>query len=317
MKNIYIDPAYSTTRLVIQERPVIENKLEDKYTTVLILPKGEGGRQGEGGLRTQDYFKRSLPGKPLIAVITVVFNGEQYLEETILSVIGQTYDNVEYIIIDGGSTDGTLDIIHKYEHAIDYWVSEKDEGIYDAMNKGMVLASGQWINFMNAGDSFVSDIGVLQSYDANKTPMVYGDALVVDFQGKILYSSGRRVTTQDLFDSMPICHQAIFYSRHFILPYENRYKIIADRVMTVSLMRSTFFSEYDNRIQIRYIEGGVSNQLRSAQLREEAAFLSSNNRLTIYLRLSILFRIYAIGPLYDILKKIGLIRIYRAVKYGF
>ena len=96
----------------------------------------------------------TLDKLPLISIITVVFNGEKYLEETIQSVINQTYPNVEYIIIDGGSTDGTLDIIKKYEHAIDYWVSEPDRGIYDAMNKGIVLKMGKWVAFLGAGDVY-------------------------------------------------------------------------------------------------------------------------------------------------------------------
>ncbi|WP_219995008.1 glycosyltransferase family 2 protein [Thermodesulfovibrio sp. Kuro-1] len=93
---------------------------------------------------------------PLITVITVVLNGEKYLEQTIQSVINQTYPNVEYIIIDGGSTDGTLDIIKKYEDYIDYWVSEKDRGIYDAMNKGVKVALGSWIGFLGSGDFYFS-----------------------------------------------------------------------------------------------------------------------------------------------------------------
>jgi len=93
---------------------------------------------------------------PLITVITVVLNGAKTLEQTIESVINQTYPNVEYIIIDGGSTDGTLDIIKKYENYIDYWVSEKDEGIYDAMNKGTILASGIYIYYLGAGDMLLN-----------------------------------------------------------------------------------------------------------------------------------------------------------------
>ncbi|MCX7738944.1 MAG: glycosyltransferase [Hydrogenothermaceae bacterium] len=90
---------------------------------------------------------------PLITVITVVFNGEKYLEETIQSVINQTYPNVEYIIIDGGSADKTLDLINKYERYIDYWVSEKDKGIY-AWNKVLTLSFGHWLSFLGSDDYF-------------------------------------------------------------------------------------------------------------------------------------------------------------------
>ncbi len=151
-----LNPNYSTTRLVTQIVPIIEKKPEDKFETVLFLPEGEG-RQGEGGLRTQVYFKQSLPDKPLITVITVVFNGAKHLEETILSVINQTYDNVEYIIIDGGSTDGTLDIMKKYQEAVDYWISEKDRGLYEAMNKGILASTGKYIFFSGTDDQIIQN----------------------------------------------------------------------------------------------------------------------------------------------------------------
>ena len=104
METVCLDKNYSTTRLVTKNKP------DEKSGTTLFLPKNEE-RKGEGGLRTKGYFKKSYPDKPLVTVITVVFNGEKYLEETIKSVVEQTYDNVEYLIIDGGSTDNTLNII--------------------------------------------------------------------------------------------------------------------------------------------------------------------------------------------------------------
>jgi GT2 family glycosyltransferase len=100
------------------------------------------------------YDKLGIRELPLVSVVTVVFNGETYLEETIKSVLNQTYPNVEYIIIDGGSKNGTLSIIHRYEDAIDYWISEKDTGMYDALNKGFSLATGSIFAWLNSDDIY-------------------------------------------------------------------------------------------------------------------------------------------------------------------
>jgi glycosyltransferase involved in cell wall biosynthesis len=151
-----LNPQYSTTRIVTKEQPRIENDPSSKVQTTLFLPS-HPQRKGEGGLRTKGYFKKSFNDNPLVSIITVVFNGAEHIEQTIKSVISQTYPNIEYIIIDGGSIDGTLDIIKKYENNVDYFVSEPDRGIYDAMNKGIDLANGEWLNFMNAGDSFYNE----------------------------------------------------------------------------------------------------------------------------------------------------------------
>jgi len=176
INSIGLNEKYSTTRLLTKEKPEIVNNPEDKFETVLFLPEGEN-RKGEGGLRTKGYFKKSYEDKSLISIVTVVYNGEKYLEETIQNVINQTYDNVEYIIIDGGSTDGTLDIIKKYEDRVDYWASEKDSGIYDAMNKGISLFSGDYLFFLGA-DDFIKNTNIL--YEVNKElninyNLVYGN----------------------------------------------------------------------------------------------------------------------------------------------
>lgn len=152
MELFELNPDYSTTRFVTREVPRIKDSPDATFKSVLFLPENEERGRVEGGLRIQGYFKRNLPDKPLLTVITAVFNGAQHLEETILSVIGQTYDNVEYIIIDGGSTDGTLDIIHQYDDAIDYWISEKDSGVYDAWNKGIKISTASWILFIGSDD---------------------------------------------------------------------------------------------------------------------------------------------------------------------
>lgn len=107
-----------------------------------------------GGLRTRGRFKRSDPDQPLVSVITAVLNGARDLERSIVSVIGQTYRQIEFIIVDGKSTDATIDVIERYDGSIDYWISEHDRGIYDAWNKGVALANGEWIAFLGAGDAY-------------------------------------------------------------------------------------------------------------------------------------------------------------------
>jgi glycosyltransferase involved in cell wall biosynthesis len=120
--------------------------------------------------------------KPLVSIITVVFNGVATLEDTIKSVLSQRYDNIEYIIIDGGSNDGTVDIIRKYEKHLDHWISEADSGIYDAMNKGLALASGEIVGFLNS-DDFYSDCFVLEkianTFLSPEVEGCYGDLIYV------------------------------------------------------------------------------------------------------------------------------------------
>ena len=117
----------------------------------LLLPRGPG-RVSEGGLRTRGWFKITGPDAPLVSVVTVVLNSRSLLEQTIRSVLAQTHDNIEYVVIDGGSSDGTVDIIREHDHAIDYWVSEPDQGISEAFNKGIGTATGEMVGILNAGD---------------------------------------------------------------------------------------------------------------------------------------------------------------------
>ena len=146
--------------------------------------------------------------KPLISIITVIYNDGKKLEETILSILSQTYDNLEFIIIDGSSTDGTIDIIKKYEDKIDYWISEKDSGIFDAMNKGILAAKGDYINFMNAGDFFIRKNLVKEIVDilnSEEIDFLYGD---VNVGNNNIITNKIRYNTQFIYKT--ICHQVIF-----------------------------------------------------------------------------------------------------------
>ena len=147
-----------------------------------------------------------------ISVITVTYNASSYLEKTIQSILSQDYPNIEYLIIDGCSSDGTVDIIKRYEDAITYWVSEPDRGIYDAMNKGAEKATGEWINFMNAGDCFVSAETVTRFVDvvASETDIAYGDSwLVHPMSGEKQYLPVRGIEVLEI-PAMPFTHQSVF-----------------------------------------------------------------------------------------------------------
>ncbi len=164
-----------------------------------------------------------------ISVVTVCYNAVDLIEGTIKSVVDQTYADVEYIIIDGKSTDGTTDIIRKYEGKITYWVSEPDKGIYDAMNKGIKAATGDYIIFMNAGDKFAGN-KVLERVAPH-----LGRHTVVSGRWNRCYSNGnvKKATpknTDALKIEMPICHQATFtkLAYHKENPFDTSFRLSAD-----------------------------------------------------------------------------------------
>jgi len=165
--------------------------------------------------------------QPLITIITVTYNAENVLEETIQSVLSQNYSNIEYIIIDGGSTDGTLKIIKHYEKEINKWITQDDHGTYDAMNKGVKLSSGKYVNFMNAGDTFVNQsvISTFIKQIESDYDLYYGGANM-HITNNEYYKAGNT----DFYNTVPICHQAIFTKRNLLInnPFDLKYKIASD-----------------------------------------------------------------------------------------
>ena len=167
---------------------------------------------------------------PLISIVTVSYNAVSTIEQTILSVINQMYPNIEYIIIDGGSTDGTVDIIKKYADKIAYWVSEPDRGIYDAMNKGIDVATGEWVNFMNCGDRFYNIMviyDILGNLKQNEVDVIYGNRICSFFNTQ--YIQRPRPLSQFSLD-FPIFHQSAFIKTIVMkeMKYNLQYKICAD-----------------------------------------------------------------------------------------
>ena len=162
--------------------------------------------------------------KPMISIITVVFNGEKYLEQTIKSIIDQTYKNFEYIIIDGGSTDGTLEIIKKYEDKISYWISEKDKGISDAFNKGVMAAKGDYINFQGDGDGFLSSETleeIFKDIKAGELSIISTRIQRVDEDGNKIYRSKfvKNFDKRSLLFRMSLPHQGLFVPRSYFEKY--------------------------------------------------------------------------------------------------
>jgi len=249
----------STTKLLIKERPILNEGLDFKLKSQLFLDSSILPRN-EAGLRIKGFFKKCHANKPLISIVTVVFNGESYLQKTIESVLGQSYDNIEYIIIDGGSTDGSVDIIKKHEHAIDYWVSEPDEGIYNAMNKGASLCTGEYIAFLNADDWYADNIIELVSsvIKTNKVDYIFGNVSMQDeTNGAWIFSS--RISQYKY--NMPFPHPSLFVrSDHLLnIGFDESYKAIADYDFILKLINKNLKYIYIDRVFAYFRLGGISS----------------------------------------------------------
>ena len=213
---------------------------------------------------------------PKFSVITVTYNAAAVLEDTIQSVISQTYHHVEYILIDGGSTDGTLDIIARYRDRIATVVSEPDKGLYDAMNKGMRLATGDYLCFLNAGDSFHEDDtlqSIAHSLTGNTLPdVIYGQTALVDGEGHFVRM--RRLSAPEHLDwksfkqGMLVCHQAFFAKRTLAEPYDLRYRFSADFDWCIRVMKRAQTLHNTHLTLIDYLEEGMTTRNRRASLRE-------------------------------------------------
>jgi glycosyltransferase involved in cell wall biosynthesis len=212
---------------------------------------------------------------PTISIVTVVYNNAANIESTILSIINQSYKNIQYIVIDGGSTDGTVDIIKKYEDKISFWVSEQDGGIYDAMNKGVKLATGEWINFINSGDSYYTN-DVLKELVENTyfrtegIDVIYGNTQIIrqDRTKKKKFVAGNDPNKQWM--GPVFLHGAMFVKtqlqKRFLFKQSDKYKICADFDFIYHLFHDRYrFVKIDLTI-FNFMEGGISsNRIRNAK----------------------------------------------------
>ncbi|MGB4205299.1 MAG: glycosyltransferase family 2 protein [Bacteroidales bacterium] len=223
-----------------------------------------------GGLRTRGILKNNSKDNPLVTIITVVLNNSQFLENTIKSVLNQTYGNIEYIIIDGGSTDiKTLQTIKLYENNIDYWISEPDKGIYDAMNKGAKLSRGSYLHFLNADDSFFDNeliehiITVIKKTNYH---IIYGDVLMFNRSKKFGYIRSSNINKlYFLYKGIP--QQAFFIKKSLldeIGSFDINFKIVSDLDFLLKALNN-------KEIKIKYLDsypivvfniGGASSNIK-------------------------------------------------------
>lgn len=185
--------------------------------------------------------------RPLVSVITVCRNSERYLRQTMESVLAQTYPEIEYVVIDGGSTDGTLAIIRSFEPRFAgrlRWMSEPDDGIYHAMNKGIAQSSGELVGILNSDDAYTPDaieVAVAAWLKTGRPGAVYGDAVILDESGRELrVEESLAVSSGDRPDRMPMCHQALFVTAETyrrLGAYDTSFRILADYELVLRMLR--------------------------------------------------------------------------------
>jgi glycosyltransferase involved in cell wall biosynthesis len=222
---------------------------------------------------------------PMFSVITVVFNGEKVIENTLQSVALQTYTNFEYIVIDGASKDNTLQLIEKYKKNIHTLVSERDAGLYDAMNKGLRLAKGEFVWFMNAGDRFF-DADTLKKIAQHITPttdVLYGEVMMVDDHRAHLGTRSQLTTRQlpetlhwkSLQRGMVVCHQA-FVPRRAIAPAYIANNLCADIDWVIKCLKQSKKNTHTQLIVAEYLMGGISQQRQQQSWKNRYSILQKH-----------------------------------------
>lgn len=222
---------------------------------------------------------------PKFSVITVCYNAQATLEDTIQSVIAQTYHHVEYIIVDGASKDRTLSIINRYRDRITTVVSEPDKGLYDAMNKGLRLATGDYVCFLNAGDSFHEDDTLQQMVhtlrELTELPdVLYGETELVDAEGHFVrmrrLQAPEHLTWRSFRHGMLVCHQAFFAKRTLAEPYDLSYRFSADFDWCIRIMKKSKVLHNTHLTLIDYLEEGMTTRNHKASLHERFRIMAKH-----------------------------------------
>jgi len=241
---------------------------------------------------------------PSVAIITVVFNDVGHIGETIERIVSIDYPSIEYIIIDGGSTDGTVDVIRKYEKHVSKWVSEPDKGLYDAMNKGLSYAKSEYVMFVNSGDSlYDSDTlkEVMNSF--GPADVYYGHTVIIGEDGKLI--GGRRLKApkklrlRSMLMGMIVCHQALIVRRSIAPLFNTSYKLAADYDWTIGVLKKASIVINTNRVLARFLDGGKSKKHIKIALRERFRIMRGEFGVVLSLLMHVWFAI-RLGVFYAI-----------------
>jgi len=219
--------------------------------------------------------------KPVLSVITVVYNNVRDIEGTLMSVLNQTYTGIEYIVVDGASTDGTLDIIKRYESKITTLISETDQGIYDAMNKGLAAAAGDYVIFMNSGDEFYANDTVAKVFaTATDADIYYGETEMVNNQreslGQRRHQAPENFTWRSFKYGMSVSHQAIYIRRSLVEPYDPKYKLSADIDWIIRAAKKAKKIVKIDGYVAKYLVGGMSKARHRQSLQERFDIMNSH-----------------------------------------
>ncbi len=241
------------------------------------------------------------------SIITITYNAGKVLQPTIDSIREQSYPDIEYIIIDGASTDNTLEIIKRNESEITYYVSEKDNGLYDAMNKGLKAATGDYVLFLNAGDSLHSPFtlrNIVSSikensmkndvYDKSLLPdIIYGETAIIDSQRNFMemrrLSAPKKLTYKSFIWGMLVCHQSFIVKREIAPLYDTNYRFSSDFDWCIRCMKQSKKIFNSELIISDYLNEGLTTNNRNASLKERFRIMSKYYSLPLTVGIHIWF----------------------------
>jgi len=210
---------------------------------------------------------------PTISVITVVYNGAKYIGRTIESVIAQTYKQIEYIIIDGKSSDNTMEVIAGFK-GVDRLVSEPDSGLYDAMNKGLKVATGDYVWFLNSGDQIYAADTVEKMVEGLDTlpEIIYGGTMIIDEDQKEIgdrrLKPPDRLSWRSFRQGMIVCHQSLIVKREVAPEFNLEYRLSSDIDWAIRAVKRAGQIHNTRQILSRFLEGGLTEHNIKAGLKE-------------------------------------------------